>query len=41
VLAGLPEELLLYVYGRRAVADVVVYGDEDATAAFEQALAGL
>jgi uncharacterized protein (TIGR03085 family) len=41
VLAGSPEELLLYVYGRRAVAEVVVRGDEEAVAAFEQAPPGL
>jgi uncharacterized protein (TIGR03085 family) len=41
VLAGPPEELLLYVSGRRSVADVAVYGDEDVTAAFEQAPTGI
>jgi uncharacterized protein (TIGR03085 family) len=37
VLAGPPEELLLYAFGRRGAAEVVVRGDDDAVAAFEQA----
>lgn len=41
VLVGRAEELLLYLYGRRAVADVVVQGDEEAIAAFQQAPPGL
>ncbi len=34
-LVGLPSELLLYVFGRRTVADVRLIGDPDSVTAFE------
>lgn len=40
-LVGLPSELLLYVFGRRTVADVRVIGDPDSIAAFEATKVGV
>ena len=40
-LAGLPGELLLYLFGRRTVADVVVTGDSAAVAAVHDTSFGM
>lgn len=40
-LAGRPQELVLYLYGRRQVADVELSGDPEAVAAVERAELGI
>ena len=41
VVRGLPSELVLFAYGRGAVADVQVEGDAEARSAFDHAQLGL